>query len=105
MTGAVLTAPGEVAGEAAAVPVAPAQAELPLPPRHRDHYEAGGVIYMTQPLGRPEELPGRTYKIRWPDSDHAIYITINDIVRDGRRRPFEISSTPRTWSTTPGPWR
>ena len=90
VTGAVLTAPGEVAGEAAAVPVAPAQAELPLPPRHRDHYEAGGVIYMTQPLGRPEELPGRTYKIRWPDSDHAIYITINDIVRDGRRRPFEI---------------
>ena len=86
VTGAVLAAPDE----AAAVPVAPAQAELPLPPRHSDHYEAGGVIYMTQPLGRPEELPGRTYKIRWPDSDHAIYITINDIVRDGRRRPFEI---------------
>ena len=86
VTGAVLATPDE----AAAVPVAPAQAELPLPPRHSDHYEAGGVIYMTQPLGRPEELPGRTYKIRWPDSDHAIYITINDIVRDGRRRPFEI---------------
>ena len=45
---------------------------------------------MTQPLDRPEELPGQTYKIKWPDSDHAIYITINDIVQDGRRRPFEI---------------
>jgi len=45
---------------------------------------------MTQPLNRPEALPGRTYKIRWPAADHAIYITINDIVQDGRRRPFEI---------------
>jgi ribonucleoside-diphosphate reductase alpha chain len=53
-------------------------------------YEAGAVVYMTQPLNRPEALPGRTYKIRWPAADHAIYITINDIVQDGRRRPFEI---------------
>ena len=70
-----------------------AQAELPLPkpvPRPADVYEAGGVVYMTQPLSRPEALPGRTYKIRWPVADHAIYITINDIVQDGRRRPFEI---------------
>jgi hypothetical protein len=35
--------------------------------------------------------PGKTYKIKWPEqSDHAIYITLNDIVQDGRRRPFEI---------------
>jgi ribonucleoside-diphosphate reductase alpha chain len=69
------------------------QAELPLPapqPKPRDVYEAGGVVYMTQPLNRPEELPGNTYKIAWPESEHALYITINDIVRDGRRRPFEI---------------
>ena len=45
---------------------------------------------MTRPLDRPEELVGRTYKIKWPDSDHAFYITINDIERDGRRRPFEV---------------
>ena len=45
---------------------------------------------MTQPLERPEELAGSTYKVRWPESDHAIYITINDVVQDGRRRPFEI---------------
>ncbi|HEY6335436.1 MAG TPA: adenosylcobalamin-dependent ribonucleoside-diphosphate reductase [Alphaproteobacteria bacterium] len=70
-----------------------AQAKLPLeapPARHADAFEAGGVIYMTRPLDRPEALPGSTYKIRWVDSDHAIYITINDIVRDGRRRPFEV---------------
>ncbi|MCB7130399.1 MAG: hypothetical protein J3T61_12775, partial [Candidatus Brocadiales bacterium] len=39
---------------------------------------------------RPETLPGRTYKIKWPESDHAMYITINDIIQDGRRRPFEM---------------
>ncbi len=69
------------------------QAELPLkepPPRFEDRFEAGGVVYMTQPLTRPETLPGSTYKVRWPESDHAMYITINDIVRDGRRRPFEM---------------
>src|SRR3546814_10998574 len=36
-----------------------------------------------------------SYKLRWPESDHAIYITLNDIVQEGagkepRRRPFEI---------------
>jgi ribonucleoside-diphosphate reductase alpha chain len=45
---------------------------------------------MTQPLERPESLQGNTYKIRWPENDHAIYITINDMLRDGRRLPFEI---------------
>jgi len=28
--------------------------------------------------------------VRWPDSDHAMYITLNDIIQDGRRRPFEV---------------
>jgi ribonucleoside-diphosphate reductase alpha chain len=73
----------------------PRQSELPLPAppparRPADPYEAGGVVYMTQPLSRPEALPGQTYKIRWPDSEHALYITLNDIIQDGRRRPFEI---------------
>ena len=69
------------------------QAELPLkvePALPEDRFEAGGVVYMTKPLGRPEELPGATYKLRWPDSEHAIYITINDILQDGRVRPFEM---------------
>ena len=50
----------------------------------------GGVVYMTQPLDRPEVLIGQTYKIKWADLDHAFYITVNDIEKDGRRRPFEI---------------
>ena len=42
------------------------------------------------PLPRDEVLPGFTYKLRWPESDHAIYITLNDVIEAGQRRPFEI---------------
>jgi ribonucleoside-diphosphate reductase alpha chain len=54
--------------------------------------DTGGVVHQIyKPLGRPGELPGKTYKLQWPESDHAIYITVNDIVDDsGRVRPFEI---------------
>lgn len=45
---------------------------------------------LSLPAARPEVLPGETYKLRWPDSDHAIYVTLNDTVVDGQRRPFEI---------------
>jgi ribonucleoside-diphosphate reductase alpha chain len=52
---------------------------------------AGGeVIYMSEPLDRPAALEGHTYKVKWPDSEHALYITINDIVLAGHRRPFEV---------------
>ncbi|MGR3584261.1 MAG: adenosylcobalamin-dependent ribonucleoside-diphosphate reductase [Pseudooceanicola nanhaiensis] len=52
--------------------------------------EGGEIIYMQDPIDRPQELEGSTYKLKWPDSEHAIYITINDIVVGGRRRPFEV---------------
>ncbi|MEM6481633.1 MAG: hypothetical protein AAF681_07290, partial [Pseudomonadota bacterium] len=50
----------------------------------------GEVVYMSEPLDRPEELEGATYKLKWPDSNHAIYITVNDIFLNGQRRPFEV---------------
>ena len=50
----------------------------------------GEVVYMKQPLERSDALPGFTYKLKWPETDHAIYITMNDIVEAGHRRPFEI---------------
>ena len=52
--------------------------------------DGGEVVYMSEPLDRPEELEGSTYKIKWPDSEHALYITINDVVIGGHRRPFEV---------------
>ena len=67
--------------------------ELPLEApkaQPKDALEAGAIVYMTRPLDRPNALPGNTYKVSWPEHDHAFYITINDIVQDGRRRPFEV---------------
>ncbi|MEP2952648.1 MAG: adenosylcobalamin-dependent ribonucleoside-diphosphate reductase [Sulfitobacter sp.] len=52
--------------------------------------EGGEIVYMSDPLDRPAELEGNTYKVKWPDSEHALYITINDIVLNGHRRPFEV---------------
>ena len=62
----------------------PGEAGVPLP------QEGGEVVYMSEPLDRPTELEGATYKLKWPDSNHAIYITVNDIVLNGHRRPFEV---------------
>ncbi|MBE9553665.1 MAG: adenosylcobalamin-dependent ribonucleoside-diphosphate reductase, partial [Proteobacteria bacterium] len=85
VTGAVLVAKKE--GDEPELPLeAPAKAALP-----KDLGDAGPVTQLFQPLDRPEELPGATYKVRWPESDHAIYITMSDILEDnGRHRPFEI---------------
>ena len=45
---------------------------------------------MTQPLDRPEALPGQTYKIDWPESEHALYITSTTSCRTAGGGPFEI---------------
>ena len=53
------------------------------------------VIQMHERLERPEVLVGSTYKIKTPLSEHALYVTINDVVLNKdteheQRRPFEI---------------
>ena len=53
------------------------------------------VIRMHEKLERPEVLIGSTYKVKTPVSDHAMYVTVNDIIlNEGteheKRRPFEI---------------
>jgi hypothetical protein len=53
------------------------------------------VIQMHEKLERPDHLVGNTYKIKTPLSEHALYVTINDMVlNEGtdheHRRPFEI---------------
>jgi hypothetical protein len=57
--------------------------------------EKAQVIQMHEQLERPDVLIGSTYKVKTPVSDHAMYITINDIVLNmgtphEQRRPFEI---------------
>ncbi len=80
VTGSVLS----VAEEAPKEPVVVAEGDAePMQPH-------GDVIYMSEPLDRPDALEGNTYKVKWPDSEHALYITINDLVQGGHRRPFEV---------------
>ncbi|HYM98674.1 MAG TPA: adenosylcobalamin-dependent ribonucleoside-diphosphate reductase [Aestuariivirgaceae bacterium] len=88
ITGSVLTASATLRGDGKE-PHLPFEA--PEPPALRSIDAGAGVVYMRRPLERHPVLPGFTYKLRWPESDHAIYITINDILEaGGRRRPFEI---------------
>ena len=108
VTGAVLSRSaaasepeGVAAGTAVEAHALPDEPETPLlpglnlPPRQGGQ---GEVVYMMKPLEREGVLSGFTYKLRWPGSDHALYITINDIERDHaegvsstrRRRPFEV---------------
>jgi len=68
-----------------AVPRAVVEAELP----------SADVIQMHERIERPEVLIGSTYKIKSPLFEHALYVTINDIVLNAgseheQRRPFEI---------------
>ena len=62
---------------------------------NRETSEDGKVVRMHERLERPEVLLGSTYKVKTPISDHAMYVTINDIMlNEGtefeQRRPFEI---------------
>lgn len=56
---------------------------------------ASNVVQMHEKLERPEMLVGSTYKIKTPLSEHALYVTINDVILNEDtehelRRPFEI---------------
>lgn len=64
--------------------------EDPVPGEGIANPSGGEVVYMSEPLERPGSLAGETYKLKWPDSNHAIYVTVNDILLNGKRRPFEV---------------
>ncbi len=83
VTGSVLRISDEKKPEAEAPEVVSLTGAEPAHPH-------GDVVYIAEPLDRPQQLEGNTYKLKWPDSEHAIYVTINDIVISGHRRPFEI---------------
>ncbi|TCO76733.1 NrdJb [Chromatocurvus halotolerans] len=57
--------------------------------------EEGDVVHMHESFQRPERLVGSTYKVKTPMSEHALYITVNDVIlNEGTehelRRPFEV---------------
>ena len=60
-----------------------------------DELPSADVIQMHERIERPEVLIGNTYKIKSPLVEHAMYVTINDIVLNAgseheQRRPFEV---------------
>ena len=73
----------------------PAAAAAPAPAPERELTAEGNVVRMHEKLDRPEMLRGSTYKVKTPVDDHAMYVTINDIVLNAgteheSQRPFEI---------------
>jgi len=92
VTGSVLS----VSEDAPKAEAAPEAVEVPDQVRDAEPLAAAlassgaEVVHLAEPLDRPEALEGNTYKLKWPDSEHAIYITINDIVHGQQRRPFEV---------------
>jgi len=83
-------AAAEAAAAAAIVKLEPA-----VEMTHDKQGRSSKVVRMTEEVQRPEFLIGATYKIKTPVSDHAMYVTINDIVlNEGtpyeQRRPFEV---------------
>ncbi len=70
-------------------------APAPLANPNHDSRLPANVVQMHEKVERPETLLGSTYKIKTPLSEHALYVTINDIVLNPetpyeKRRPFEI---------------
>jgi hypothetical protein len=83
------------ANMATAVAAAVAKFEPAVEMTHDKQGRSSKVVRMTEEVQRPEVLIGSTYKIKTPVSDHAMYVTINDIVlNEGtpyeQRRPFEV---------------
>ena len=61
----------------------------------KEEQEKSEVESMHENVSRPDMLFGSTYKIKTPQSEHALYITVNDmILNEGtdheERRPYEI---------------
>ena len=79
----------EARDEAADDSTAAAPAATPAEPANSD------VMHMHESFQRPDRLVGSTYKVKTPLSEHAMYITINDVIlNEGTehevRRPFEV---------------
>lgn len=86
----------KITGYAVATPEDKAKApEQPAPAPAASEERGAKVIQMHEKIERPETLVGSTYKLKTPLFEHALYVTINDIVLNAgseheHRRPFEI---------------
>lgn len=82
--------PNDVTGSVLTVSESSDKTPSEAPAQVSQTQDGAEVVYLSEPLDRPAALEGQTYKLKWPGSEHALYITINDIVIAGHRRPFEV---------------
>ncbi len=82
--------PNDVTGSVLTVSESSDKVPAEAPAHVHQSQDGAEVVYLSEPLDRPAALEGATYKLKWPGSEHALYITINDIVIAGHRRPFEV---------------
>ena len=82
--------PNAVTGSVLSVSETSDKTPSEAPAQARSGDDGAEVVYLSEPLDRPAALDGATYKVKWPGSEHALYITINDIIIAGHRRPFEV---------------
>jgi ribonucleoside-diphosphate reductase alpha chain len=82
--------PNDVTGSVLSVSETSDKTPSEAPAQARATDDGAEVVYLSEPLDRPAALDGATYKVKWPGSEHALYITINDIIIAGHRRPFEV---------------
>ena len=71
------------------------EARLATEAEAQEQQRLAEVVHMHESVQRPDMLVGSTYKVKTPVTEHAMYITINDIIlNEGseheRRRPFEV---------------
>jgi hypothetical protein len=69
--------------------------DSPATATSEDSDDTSNVIHMHEKIERPDILLGSTYKVKTPLSEHALYVTINDVILNADtphelRRPFEI---------------
>jgi len=61
----------------------------------KEEAQPAEIFQLGDPLNRPDRITGSTYKVKTPVTEHAFYITINDVLMNEgteqeHRRPFEI---------------
>jgi len=88
----------KIEGKITGYQVKTAEAEAPrvaTPEETAEQQQKAEVVRMHESVQRPDMLVGSTYKVKTPVTEHAMYITVNDIIlNEGTeheaRRPFEV---------------
>ena len=82
----------KVATEESKAAAAAEAARIATPAESAEQMHKAEVVRMHESVKRPDMLVGSTYKVKTPVTDHAMYITVNDIILNGRRASCSVPS-------------